>query len=78
MPRDGAMLLSDVTTDKLSITCECGLQRRYDVAELRARVGDTTLPELRLRLAKAEGCRRTESTDVYKRCQVSFTGLQWQ
>lgn len=78
MPQDGAMLLSDVTTDKLRIECDCGLSRQYDVAALRGRTEDIGLPELKDRLAKAEGCRKVGKHHVYDKCRAKYVGLPWQ
>jgi hypothetical protein len=58
MPRDGAMLLSDLTEPMLDLVCaKCGRAGRYSVARLIAEHGaDVKLPDLRHRLAK---CART-------------------
>lgn len=77
MPANGAMLLSDVTTDKLRFECACGLRKQYDVAALRTRIGNTGLPQLLDDLAKAEGCQKVKDR-FHDRCMARFVGLPWQ
>jgi hypothetical protein len=47
MPRDGAMILSDVRGPALAIVCEpCGRRERYNVEWLMAEHGDAKLTDL--------------------------------
>jgi hypothetical protein len=58
MPRDGALVLSDLREPTLSIVCElCGRQGRYDVARLTEQHGDAKLTDLLLTLAACPKAR---------------------
>jgi hypothetical protein len=62
MPRDGAMILSDVRNPTLIVVCEpCGRRGTYNVAGLMERHGDAKLPDLlpvkRCKLHKLRRCR---------------------
>ncbi|HZZ22201.1 MAG TPA: hypothetical protein VFE60_06320 [Roseiarcus sp.] len=47
MPRDGAMILSDVRGPTLAIVCEpCGRREHYNVKWLMAEHGDAKLTDL--------------------------------
>ncbi len=53
MPRDGAVVLSDLRNPTLSIVCEpCGRRGAYSVARLMERHGDAKLTDLLQTLAK--------------------------
>jgi hypothetical protein len=50
MPRDGAVVLSDLRNPTLSIVCEpCGRRGTYNVTRLMEQHGDAKLPDLRRR-----------------------------
>jgi hypothetical protein len=52
MPRDGALVLSDLRQPTLSIVCEpCGRPGRYSVAKLMEQHGDAKLTDLLQELA---------------------------
>jgi hypothetical protein len=52
MPRDGAVVLSDLRNPTLSIVCEpCGRRGTYNVARLIERHGDAKLTDLLQTLA---------------------------
>ena len=57
MPRDGALVLSDLHQPTLSIVCEpCGRRGRYSVAKLMAEHGDAKLTDL---LEEFAACPKT-------------------
>ena len=64
--------LSDHAGGKVCIICpKCGMTRRYDACEMLKRVEDQPMPSLLPKIAKAEGCTRTEN--LYSdRCQLHF------
>ncbi len=68
----GALTLSDLTVDKVEVTCECGLSKRYDRRALMAKVGDHDLPSLLRALAGAEGCERAYTVDIHSICQMAY------
>lgn len=68
----GALTLSDLTADKITVQCECGLSKRYDRLALMAKIGDHDLPSLLRKLAGAEGCDRAYTVDVYDICQMGY------
>jgi hypothetical protein len=73
MPRDGAVVLSDLRNPMLSIVCEpCGRRGSYSVARLMERHGDARLTDLLHTLAD---CQKARSTSVYDRCKAVFEGL---
>lgn len=47
------------------------MRRRYDASALLAKVGDTCLPSLRLRIAAAEGCEKI-GNPYYDRCMLVY------
>jgi hypothetical protein len=58
MPRDGAIVLSDLRTPFLQVVCEpCGRRERYAVARLLAERGDAKLTDLLRDLAQCEKAR---------------------
>jgi hypothetical protein len=73
MPRDGAMILSDVRSPSLSIVCEpCGRRGRYNVAKLIEEHGDAKLTDL---LRKLTNCQKAQSASVCDRCRAVYEGL---
>jgi hypothetical protein len=73
MPRDGAVVLSDVHRATFSIVCElCARRRRYGVAKLLEKHGDAKLTELLVTLAN---CPKARSASVYDRCRAVYEGL---
>ena len=71
MPRDGAVVLSDVRSLTLSIVCEpCGRRGTYNVARLMEQHGDAKLTDLLQTLAN---CPKT--TSIHDRCKAVFDGL---
>jgi hypothetical protein len=73
MPRDGALILSDVRGQMLAIVCEpCGRRGRYSVESLMAERGDVKLTELLVTLAD---CPKTRSVSLYDRCKALYEGL---
>jgi hypothetical protein len=70
MPRDGAVVLSDVRNPALSIVCEsCGRRGTYNVAPLMERHGDNKLIDLLQTLAN---CPKARSTSIHDRCKAVF------
>ena len=58
MPRDGAVVLSDVRSPTLSIVCEpCGRRGTYNVARLMEQHGDAKLTDLLQTLANCPKAR---------------------
>jgi hypothetical protein len=73
MPRDGALVLSDVRSLALSIVCEpCGRRGSYAVARLTERHGDAKLTDLLQTLAN---CPKARSASIHDRCKVVFEQL---
>ena len=74
MPRDGAVVLSDVRAPTPSIVCErCGRYGRYDVQRLIAVHGaDARLTDLLQTLAN---CKKAHSVSIHDRCKAVFEGL---
>ena len=73
MPRDGALVLSDVRRPALSIVCEpCGRRGTYSVARLMERHGDAKLTDLLQTLANRP---KAHSVSVHDRCKVVFEQL---
>jgi hypothetical protein len=69
MPRDGALILSDVRSPTLGIV-PCGRRGRYNVQRLIAMYGaDIRLPDLRAILAN---CGKARSFSVYDLCKAKF------
>jgi hypothetical protein len=73
MPRDGALVLSDLRSPTLSIVCEpCGLHRTYKVERLMERHGDAKLTDLLQTLAN---CQKARSASIHDRCKAVFEQL---
>ena len=73
MPRDGALILSDLRQPTLSIVCEpCGRRGHYSVAKLMAEHGDAKLSDLLQALA---ACPKTRSASIHDRCKAVYEGL---
>jgi hypothetical protein len=73
MPRDGALVLSDLRQPTLSIVCEpCGRRGRYSVAKLMAEHGDAKLTDLLLALAN---CPKARSASIHDRCKAVYGQL---
>ena len=73
MPRDGALVLSDVRSPTLSIVCEpCGRHATYNVARLMERHGDAKMTDLLQTLAN---CPKARSTNIRDRCRAVFARL---
>ena len=71
MPRDGAVVLSDLRNPTLSIVCEpCGRRGRYGVSGLLARYGgDVRMPDLLETLAD---CPKARSVSIHDRCKAVY------
>ena len=73
MPRDGAVVLSDLRNPTLSIVCEpCGRRGTYNVARLMEQHGDAKLTDLLQTLAN---CPKARSASIHDRCKAVFEGL---
>jgi hypothetical protein len=73
MPRDGAVVLSDLRSPTLSIVCEpCGRHGRYTVARLIEENGDAKMTDLLQTLAN---CPKAPSANIYDRCRAVFERL---
>jgi hypothetical protein len=72
MPRDGALILSEVRVPVLSVVCEpCGRRERYDVERLMRQYGwDAKRTDLLAALTV--DCPKTGSVSVYDRCKAVF------
>jgi hypothetical protein len=77
MPRDGALILSDIREPTLTIACErCGRRGRYNVQRLIAVHGaDAKLPDL---LATLANCERARSVSIHDRCKARFEGFSFR
>jgi hypothetical protein len=72
MPKD-ALTLSDIREPTLTIVCEpCGHRGRRNVERLVAKHGDAKILYL---LAELTNCPKTESADIYDRCEARYEGL---
>ena len=72
MPRDGALVLSDVRDPTLSIVCEpCGRRGTYSVARLMEQHGDAKLTDLLHTLADCPKARSASIHDRARRCSGS-------
>jgi hypothetical protein len=66
MPRDGALVLSNLRNPTLSIVCEpCGRRGTCNVARLMEQHGDAKLPGLLQTLAD---CPKARSASIHDRC----------
>jgi hypothetical protein len=73
MPRDGALVLSNLHQPTLSIICEpCGRSGRYSVAKLMEQHGDAKLTDLLQALADCPKARRASIRD---RCKAVYEQL---
>ena len=73
MPRDGALVLSDVRSPALIVVCEpCGRRGAYGVARLTERHGNAKLTDLLQTLANWPKAR---SASIHDRCKAVFEGL---
>jgi hypothetical protein len=73
MPRDGALILSDVRGPTLAIVCQrCVMRGRYAVARLLDEHGDAKLTDLLQTLAD---CPKTGCASIHDRCKAVFEGL---
>jgi hypothetical protein len=77
MPRDGALILSDIREPTLTIRCERrGRHGRYNVARLIAAHGaEAKLPDLRATLAN---CEKARSFSIHNRCKARFGGFSFR
>jgi hypothetical protein len=71
MPRDGAIILSDLQAPFLQMVCEpCRRRGRYGVARLIAEPGDVKLTD---RFTALANCQRANSAaSIYDRCKAGF------
>jgi hypothetical protein len=71
MPRSGAVTLSDVLDQTLTLVCKpCGRKGVFSVARLQAKHGDAKLPDLRRFLSK--DCPKHLAVEGVDRCQALF------
>jgi hypothetical protein len=72
MPRDGALILSEVRVPVLTVVCEpCGLRERYDVERLTRQYGwDAKLTDLLPALVT--DCPKRGSFSVHDRCRAVY------
>jgi hypothetical protein len=72
MPRDGALVLSDLRNPTLSIVCEpCGRRGTYNVPRLMEQHGDAKLTDLLQMLAD---CPKARSAGIHDRARRCSTG----
>jgi hypothetical protein len=73
MPRDGALILSDLRQPALSIVCvPCSPRGRYSVAKLMEQHGDAKLTDLLQELA---ACPKARSASIHDRCKAVYAQL---
>jgi hypothetical protein len=73
MPRDGAMILSDVRPPTLGVVCApCNRRGGYAVERLLAEHGDMKLTDL---LAILADCEKARSLNIHDRCKAVYEGL---
>ena len=67
-----APYLSDHAGGKVIVTCpKCGMKRQYDANEMLRKIEDQPMPSLLAKIARAEGCTRTEN--LYSdRCPLHY------
>jgi hypothetical protein len=72
MPREGALILSEVRGPVLSVVCEpCGRRERYDVERLMRQYGwDAKLTDLLARLTA--DCSKRGSVSIHDRCSAVY------
>ena len=76
MPRDGALILTDVRGPTLTIVCEpCDRRARLSVAKLIEEDGDAKLTDLLVTLAD---CPKVRSLSIYDRCKAVYEGLSFR
>ena len=64
--------LSDFAGRKVIVYCsKCGMRKQYDASAMLEKIEDIRLPELRLKLAEAEGCDKTRNA-YYDRCGLVY------
>ncbi len=75
MPRNGSMILSDLTAQRLGVACaKCERRGSYSVAALIARLGpDHRLTDLLDELT--DGCPRRGPHGFLDQCAARFGGL---
>lgn len=71
MPKGDAWWLSEFVL-KIRVECECGLKKQYDAKALLDRIGDERMPSLLPRIARANGCTKTEN-QIRDRCKLHYT-----
>lgn len=75
MPRDGSWWLDEYRGKKVRVVCDqCGLSKQYDGAALFGKLGDIPMPDVRMILAKALGCTKTENLQN-DTCQIRYADL---
>jgi hypothetical protein len=73
MPRDGALVLTDLRQPPLSVACEpCGRRERYGVAKLMEQRGDAKLTDLLQALVASPKAR---SASIHVRCKAVYSQL---
>jgi hypothetical protein len=78
LPRDGALILSDVRSPTLAVVCEpCGRHGRYRVARLMEQHGDAKLTDLLVTLAACPKTRSANSANAHDRCKAVYSGLHF-
>lgn len=64
--------LSDFAGRKVIVQCKkCGLRKQYDATAMLRKIGDIRLPELRPKIAAAEGCEKV-GNEYYDRCGLVY------
>jgi hypothetical protein len=72
MPRDGAIILTDLRAPFLRVVCEpCGRRGSYGVGRLMAKHGDAKLTDLLPVLANRSR-RANSAASIYDRCEAAF------
>jgi hypothetical protein len=70
MPRNDALVLSDLNEPTLTIVCQpCGRRGRYNVARLIERYGDAKLPGLR---AMITDCSKAGAVSFRDPCRARY------
>lgn len=64
--------LAEFADGKIIVSCECGLNRRYDGQRMLSRAGDIPMPDLLARIVRAEGCAALTKSGVYARCKARY------
>nr|CAD6417583.1 hypothetical protein REQ54_01726 [Rhizobium sp. Q54] len=64
--------LSDFAGRKVIVLCKkCELRKQYDATAMLRKIGDIRLPELRPKIAAAEGCEKV-GNEYYDRCGLAY------